>query len=90
MRTSRSTLLFAFALLFMAASLIAHAQTALQFVSLPAPCRLIDTRQTGGARFREEPSEISPYCKRGAATSPLRPQRIPSTSQSFLQDLCGS
>ena len=48
MRTSRSTLLFAFALLFMAASLIAHAQTALQFVSLPAPCRLIDTRQTGG------------------------------------------
>jgi hypothetical protein len=48
MRTTRYVLLFAFALLFMAASLIAQAQTAaLQFIPA-SPCRLVDTRLQGG------------------------------------------
>jgi Putative Ig domain len=47
MRTTRNVLLFAFAFLFLAASLIANAQMALQFVPV-TPCRLVDTRPDRG------------------------------------------
>ena len=48
MRTTRNVLLSTFALLFMAVSIIAQAQTAVQAVPV-APCRLVDTRpQYGG------------------------------------------
>ncbi len=47
MRTTRPVLLFSLGVLLTAADVLVHAQTALQFIPV-APCRLVDTRQTGG------------------------------------------
>jgi hypothetical protein len=71
---TRSTFLFAGALLFMAASLIAHAQTTppLQYVSLATPCRLVDTRPLygGGGPIRGGTSRDFPVTQEGGCNIP--------------------